>query len=175
MTAVWRCGAEVATAVDGYGEIGAGGQSTNPHFSFDSAVKRSGTYSAKFSSASGAAAIGSIRGLNLPGASARAYVRLGGTPTTAARVLILRGLTGNAHFASLRLRTDRRLELILNGPPNPMTTFEGPPVADVEGVGALTLGGFLGEVAARFGPNEAIVLDDPLRDGETVRWTYARL
>ena len=56
-----------------------------------------------------------------------------------------------------------------------MTTFEGPRVADIDGVGALTMGGFLGEVAARFGPNEAVVLDDPLRDGETVRWTYERL
>jgi fatty-acyl-CoA synthase len=56
-----------------------------------------------------------------------------------------------------------------------MTTFEGPPVAEVEGVGALTLGGLLDEVVARFGPNEAIVLDDPMRDGATVRWTYAHL
>ena len=56
-----------------------------------------------------------------------------------------------------------------------MTTFEGPPVDGVEGVGALTLGGFLAEVADRFGPNEAVVLDDPLRGGETVRWTYGRL
>ena len=56
-----------------------------------------------------------------------------------------------------------------------MTTFEGPPVAKATGLGALTLGGFLGEVAARYGPNEAVVLDDPRRDGETVRWTYDRL
>lgn len=56
-----------------------------------------------------------------------------------------------------------------------MTTFEGPPVDGIEGVGALTLGGLLDEVVARFGPNEAVVLDDPLRDGETVRWTYDRL
>ena len=56
-----------------------------------------------------------------------------------------------------------------------MTTFEGPPIDGVEGVGSLTLGGLLDDVVARFGPNEAIVLDDPLRDGETVRWTYDRL
>ncbi|HEX6422616.1 MAG TPA: class I adenylate-forming enzyme family protein [Acidimicrobiales bacterium] len=56
-----------------------------------------------------------------------------------------------------------------------MTTFEGPPLAAVEGVGALTLGGFLDEIVARFGPNEAVVLDDPLRGGETVRWSYERL
>lgn len=56
-----------------------------------------------------------------------------------------------------------------------MTTFEGPPVSEAPGVGALTLGGFLDEVTGRFGPHEAVVLDDPLRGGETVRWTYARL
>lgn len=56
-----------------------------------------------------------------------------------------------------------------------MTTFEGPPVESVSGVGTLTMGGFLGEVVERFGDAEAIVLDDDLRDGETVRWTYRRL
>ena len=49
----------------------------------------------------------------------------------------------------------------------------GPAAGDTAGVGALTMGGFLDEVAERFGPNEALVFDDPLRDGETVRWTYA--
>jgi len=53
-----------------------------------------------------------------------------------------------------------------------MTTFEGPPVAGADGVGALTLGGLLDEVVARFGPSEAVVLDDPRLGGETVRWTY---
>ncbi len=56
-----------------------------------------------------------------------------------------------------------------------MTTFEGPAVETTPGVGALTLGGLLDEVVARFGPNEAVVLDDPLRSGATVRWTYTRL
>lgn len=56
-----------------------------------------------------------------------------------------------------------------------MTTFEGPPLAEVEGIGALTMGGFLTEVAQRFGPNEALVFDDPLLGGTTVRWTYADL
>ena len=56
-----------------------------------------------------------------------------------------------------------------------MTTFEGPPLHEADGLGALTLGGFLAEVVERFGPNEAVVLDDQLRDGETVRWTYDRL
>jgi acyl-CoA synthetase (AMP-forming)/AMP-acid ligase II len=56
-----------------------------------------------------------------------------------------------------------------------MTTLEGPPLAEVDGIGALTLGAFLDDVAARFGPNEAIVFDDPLLDGATVRWTYTHL
>ena len=57
----------------------------------------------------------------------------------------------------------------------PVTTFEGPPLDDVQGIGALTMGGFLDDVAERFAANEALVFDDPLLDGATVRWTYADL
>ena len=53
-----------------------------------------------------------------------------------------------------------------------VTTFEGPPLDEPRGMGALTLGGFLDEVAERFGRNEALVFD---RGGDTVRWTYADL
>ena len=53
-----------------------------------------------------------------------------------------------------------------------VTTFHGPPLEGFPGVGALTMGGFLEEVVERFGPNDALVFDDPLRDGESVRWTY---
>jgi fatty-acyl-CoA synthase len=56
-----------------------------------------------------------------------------------------------------------------------VTTFEGPPLADLEGIGALTMGGFLEEVTERFATNEAMVFDDPLLGGATVRWTYADL
>lgn len=56
-----------------------------------------------------------------------------------------------------------------------MTVHEGPPLAEAEGIGALTLAGFLDEVAARHAGREALVLDDPLRDGATVQWTYADL
>ncbi len=45
-------------------------------------------------------------------------------------------------------------------------TFVGPPITSVAGVGALTLGGFLGEVAATHAEREALVFDDPLRDGD---------
>ena len=54
------------------------------------------------------------------------------------------------------------------------TTFRGPPLESAHGVGALTMGRFLEEVAGRFGPNEALVLDDPLT-GSTTRWDYDRL
>jgi fatty-acyl-CoA synthase len=53
-----------------------------------------------------------------------------------------------------------------------MTTHAGPPLADAPGIGALTLGGVLDEAVGLFGPNEALVLDDELRGGATVRWTY---
>lgn len=53
--------------------------------------------------------------------------------------------------------------------------FEGPPLEASEGIGARTLGGFLLEVAERHGSREALVFDDPLRGGETTRWTYGEL
>jgi fatty-acyl-CoA synthase len=53
-----------------------------------------------------------------------------------------------------------------------VTTFCGPPLEGFPGIGSLTMGAFLEEVAGRFGPNEALVLDDPLLEGETMRWTY---
>lgn len=56
-----------------------------------------------------------------------------------------------------------------------MTTFTGPDLASIAGVGALTLGGFLDEVVTRSGPDEALVLDDALQGGRTVRWSYDRL
>jgi acyl-CoA synthetase (AMP-forming)/AMP-acid ligase II len=56
-----------------------------------------------------------------------------------------------------------------------VTTFHGPALEGFPGIGALTLPGFLDDIAERFGPNEALVFDDPLRGGTTVRWTYAEL
>jgi fatty-acyl-CoA synthase len=49
-----------------------------------------------------------------------------------------------------------------------VTALQGRPFAPEDGVGALTIGSFLSEVAGRFGPNEALVF------GQT-RWTYADL
>lgn len=55
----------------------------------------------------------------------------------------------------------------------------GPSLESVEGIGALTLGGFLREVTERFATNEAIVFGDPLTDHDagvaTVRLTYAQV
>ncbi len=56
-----------------------------------------------------------------------------------------------------------------------MTTFEGPPLSSVEGIGPLTLGRFVAEVRRRHGEREALVFNDPLRQGETQRWSYADL
>ena len=55
-----------------------------------------------------------------------------------------------------------------------MTTLEGPPLAEADAVGALTLGGFLSQVCSRF-DGEALVFDDPLSEGKTFRWDYRRL
>ena len=60
-------------------------------------------------------------------------------------------------------------------PAEMVATLEGPPLETAEGIGALTLGGFLRDVCARYPGNEALVFDDPLLGGETVRWTYRRL
>ncbi len=51
----------------------------------------------------------------------------------------------------------------------------GPPVSTVDGPGPLTLGGFIEQVCAEHARREALVFDDPLRDGVTVRWTYRQL
>jgi fatty-acyl-CoA synthase len=51
-----------------------------------------------------------------------------------------------------------------------VTTFRGPPADTEEGIGALTLGGFLLEVTRRDPEREALVFHDP--DAGTVRWSY---
>jgi fatty-acyl-CoA synthase len=56
-----------------------------------------------------------------------------------------------------------------------VTTLEGPPIDEAEGIGALTTGGVLEQAEASYSENEALVFDDPLREGETVRWTYGDL
>lgn len=56
-----------------------------------------------------------------------------------------------------------------------MTTFAGPALDTVDGIGALTLGGFLTEVSAAHADREALVFDDPFLDGTTVRWSYGDL
>jgi acyl-CoA synthetase (AMP-forming)/AMP-acid ligase II len=54
-------------------------------------------------------------------------------------------------------------------------TLTGPPLEDASGIGPLTLGGVLVEQGDRFADHEALVFDDPLLGGATVRWTYADL
>src|SRR3954447_25767811 len=60
----------------------------------------------------------------------------------------------------------------------PLSDIAGPSLDDVEvlrDLGELTLGAFLLQVCRRHRDNEALVFDDPLRAGATVRWTYADL
>ena len=53
-----------------------------------------------------------------------------------------------------------------------LSISRGIPLSEEQGIGALTLGGYLREIAAKFGTNEAAMIDV---DGEAVRWTYADL
>ncbi len=56
--------------------------------------------------------------------------------------------------------------------PPRLSISQGIPLSEEQGIGALTLGGYLREVCQRFGPNEAMVL----RDGDSaVRWSYDEL
>jgi fatty-acyl-CoA synthase len=60
----------------------------------------------------------------------------------------------------------------------PLSDLAGPSLDDAEALrdcGPLTLGGFLLAVCRRYGDDEAVVFDDPLRAGATVRWSYADL
>ena len=50
-----------------------------------------------------------------------------------------------------------------------MPALFGPPLDAVDGIGALTIGRFTEEVCDRFAEREALVFDDPLRGGTTVR------
>lgn len=52
-------------------------------------------------------------------------------------------------------------------------TFAGPPPDSEEGIGSLTLGGFLREVTDRYREREAVCFHDG--EGHVVRWSYADL
>jgi fatty-acyl-CoA synthase len=51
----------------------------------------------------------------------------------------------------------------------PLSIVAGPPLAEEEGLGALTIGGWLRELTERYGPNEALVMHEP---GGVTRWSY---
>ena len=50
-----------------------------------------------------------------------------------------------------------------------LSISRGIPLSEEQGIGPLTLGGYVREVAARYGPREAAMI---YLDGEAVRWTY---
>lgn len=54
----------------------------------------------------------------------------------------------------------------------PLSIIRGKPMAEEEGVGALTLGGWLSEVCENYSSSEALVLHE---DGQRIGWTYAEL
>ena len=56
-----------------------------------------------------------------------------------------------------------------------MTTFRGPPLSSEPGIGSLTLGGFLREVATRHADREAIAFHPDGIAGPVLRWSYAGL
>ncbi|RJF91178.1 class I adenylate-forming enzyme family protein [Sphingomonas cavernae] len=51
----------------------------------------------------------------------------------------------------------------------PLSIVSGPPLSEEQGLGALTLGGWLREVTRRSGPSEALVLHE---ERGVTRWTY---
>ena len=55
-----------------------------------------------------------------------------------------------------------------------MTLFRGPPAETEVGLGALTMGGLLTEVAARYPEREAVCFHEP-GDDTVVRWSYSEL
>jgi acyl-CoA synthetase (AMP-forming)/AMP-acid ligase II len=57
--------------------------------------------------------------------------------------------------------------------PERLSLIHGPPLSEEPGLGALTLPGFIGEVAARHAGREALVMH--AADGTVTRWTYAEL
>ncbi len=54
----------------------------------------------------------------------------------------------------------------------PLSILRAPPLEEEEGIGALTLGGWLREICARYSGREALVLHE---DGARISWTYAQL
>jgi len=56
-----------------------------------------------------------------------------------------------------------------------VTTFRGPPLSSEPGIGSLTLGGFLREVATRHADREAIAFHPDGITGPVLRWSYAGL
>lgn len=53
-----------------------------------------------------------------------------------------------------------------------LSVVHGIPLSEEQGIGPLTLGGYLREIAERYGPREAAVIHLPEK---VVRWSYDEL
>ena len=80
--------------------------------SVDTTIKRSGSYALRYT---GIGYATTTTGFNTPGAALRSYLYLSATPSAASSITGFSSTTGI--LAYLRLRTDRKLELYLNGYP----------------------------------------------------------
>lgn len=113
MTCVWMSGFETGNVVAGETEW-SGGSLAN--FTTNTTTVFSGLRSGLFS---GIGYLTSTAGFGVTTGTLRAYVRLSSaTVGVASRIMGIQSTAG--HLASIRILTDRTLQLILNGPPGAM-------------------------------------------------------
>jgi hypothetical protein len=125
MTCLWLSGFETGT-VAGEGEAAANSVLTN--FSYSTTVVRSGLRAGVFTGTGYSFAPASGGSFDVQSGFLRTYLYLDSTSVGAASRIMGFG-TSLGHLASVRLRTDRKLELILNGYPAAMTTLAVSPWA----------------------------------------------
>jgi hypothetical protein len=118
MTCLWMTGFETGTVA---GESEASLSSTFTNFTYSTTVVRTGLRSGRFSGMGFYLAPTITGTFEVPSGFLRSYLRLSSTTVGAATRIMGFG-SSLGHLASVRLRTDLKLELILNGPPAAMTT-----------------------------------------------------
>jgi hypothetical protein len=119
MTCLWMTGFETAC---GGGETENSPFSSLANFSYSTSVFRSGLRSGVFTGTGYVYAPAEGGTFNVSSGYLRTYLLLSSTTVgVASRIMAFASSLG--HLAAIRLRTDRKLELILNGPPGPMQTL----------------------------------------------------